>query len=263
MKWKLKTFIFISLFIYISSINILLMELAKGHKIYHDIIKTHELKLNYLKEKVDYKLDFKSILLSNVLIFSQKGRGSGVIIDQNLKYFYVLTAKHVIEGAEKISVLKFDERIFEYKENGIDVVCQPIPIYKNDINLSSKYDLAYIRVPKINFENCNTIEIAKNEAEIGDTLYSVASISESLLNVNKGICSFNLAKEEFRFDCGAFKGSSGGCILNDHGELVGIISAISMPKDKNGNETALTFIGIGVQLDIIKDFITESEKILE
>lgn len=139
--------------------------------------------------------------------------GSGVIIDSR---GYILTANHVIQGAEEIRVNLSDKREFKGKIIGTDAMTD-------------------IGVVKIEAENLPTIKLGDSEKlRVGETVLAIGSpyglsqtvtmgIVSAVGRANVGIADY----EDFiQTDAAINPGNSGGALVNVKGELVGINTAI-------------------------------------
>ncbi len=140
--------------------------------------------------------------------------GSGVIVDADRGY--VLTNRHVIAGADQISVTLSDGRRFEAQLVGAD----------------RQTDIAVIRIPA---ERLSGVPLGDSDAlEVGDFVVAIGNPFGLGQTVTSGIVSALgrrvrdiSGREKFiQTDASINPGSSGGALVNLRGELVGINSAI-------------------------------------
>lgn len=153
--------------------------------------------------------------LRNVPMEQQRqSLGSGVIVDSDKGY--VVTNRHVIAGADQITVTLADGRRFDARVLGAD----------------SAKDIAVIRIPA---EGLIAVPLANSDAlEVGDFVVAIGNPFGLGQTVTSGIVSAlrrrglrQLAdKELIQTDASINPGSSGGALVNLRGELVGINSAI-------------------------------------
>lgn len=148
-----------------------------------------------------------------------EGLGSGVII--NAEKGYVLTNNHVINHAEKISVLLNDGREFEAKLIGGD----------------DQSDIALIQIQKAS--GLTQIAVADSDKlRVGDFAVAVGNPFGLGQTATSGIVSalgrsgLNLEGLEnfIQTDASINRGNSGGALLNLNGELIGINTAILAPS---------------------------------
>ena len=153
-----------------------------------------------------------------------QGLGSGVIIDKDKGY--VVTNYHVINEADEILVTLKDGRKFEAKKLGGD-------------------EQSDIAVLKIDPDNLTEIALADSDkARVGDFVVAIGNPFGLGQTVTSGIISAkgrsglmggsNQMLEDFiQTDAAINSGNSGGALVNLHGELVGINTAIIAPGGGN------------------------------
>ena len=153
-----------------------------------------------------------------------QGLGSGVVIDKDKGY--VVTNYHVINDADEIVVTLKDGRKFDAKKLGGD-------------------EQSDIAVLKIDPENLTEIELANSDGvRVGDFVVAIGNPFGLGQTVTSGIVSAkgrsglmggsNQMLEDFiQTDAAINSGNSGGALVNLHGELVGINTAIIAPGGGN------------------------------
>lgn len=151
--------------------------------------------------------DTESILDSIVVIYSEEGHGSGVVISKD---GYIVTAAHVISGFREVNIRMYDETEVKGKV----------------IRVNTEKDLALIKVDTMDFKY---LEIQKERESIGKDIYAIgAPLSQDLsYSVSKGILSGYRNIDEFRLiqtDANINPGNSGGPLLNIDGKVIGIVS---------------------------------------
>lgn len=141
----------------------------------------------------------------------EQNLGSGVILSAK---GYVLTNNHVIAGAQNIQVLLYDGRVAEASVVGAD----------------PDTDLAVL---KVNAQDLPAIHIAKTPPRVGDVVLAIGNPFGIGQTVTMGIISatrrqLNRASSEdfLQTDAAINFGNSGGALVNAHGDLVGINTAL-------------------------------------
>ena len=186
-------------------------------------------------------LNFETIIKSVVIIktkptrssaFNAQHIGSGVIISND---GYIATNLHVISGIQNFVV--------ETNEG--------INLDANLIGFDKRSDLAILKVTNENELNLNSIVFAKKKSiSIGDKVYAIGDPFGLGLTVTSGIVSANNRNtgnpylELIQTDAAVNPGNSGGALINEHGELVGITSKIF--------STTGSFSGISFALPVDK-----------
>ncbi|MDP2755137.1 MAG: Do family serine endopeptidase, partial [Nitrospirota bacterium] len=139
--------------------------------------------------------------------------GSGVIVDSK---GYILTANHVIQGAEEINVTLSDKREFKGKIVGNDAMTD-IGIIKIDAD----------NLPTIKWGDSDKLKVAETVLAIGSPYGLSQTVTTGIVSAvgraNVGIADY----EDFiQTDAAINPGNSGGALVNVKGELVGINTAI-------------------------------------
>jgi len=141
------------------------------------------------------------------------GLGSGVIVDPD---GYILTANHVIQGADEIKVTLSDKREFKGRIVGSDIMT----------------DIGVVKIDAKDLPNVKMGDSAK--LRVGETVLAIGSpyglsqtvtmgIVSAVGRANVGIADY----EDFiQTDAAINPGNSGGALVNVRGELVGINTAI-------------------------------------
>ena len=155
-----------------------------------------------------------------VLIFTPSGSGSGVIITRNSDEYWVLTAGHVVESihpTEEADLQTYDGKIY--------------PIDTKKIILFDEIDLALVKFTANN-QNYQIAEINNSEKIEELTQIFVAgyplpgNAMRQTFNITTGnitsIDTFNTAGYDLVYTNATRKGMSGGPILNENGQLIGI-----------------------------------------
>jgi S1-C subfamily serine protease len=150
------------------------------------------------------------------------GTGSGFIFDSN---GWILTNKHVVEGADEISVQLNDSRVFTGRVYGIDTLTD-LAIVKIDatglpaatLGSSEELQLGQLAIaignPLGNFENTVTTGVVSGlgrQIQAGD---STGTSSEQLNNLIQTDAAIN-------------PGNSGGPLINSAGQVIGINTAVN------------------------------------
>ena len=168
----------------------------------------------------------------------QTSLGSGVLISVQ---GYVLTNNHVIDGADQIQVLLPDGRHEKATVVGID----------------SDTDLAVLHIEA---EGLPSLVIGDSaRLRVGDVVLAIGNPFGVGQTVTSGIVSATgrdhlgiTAYEEFiQTDAAINPGNSGGALINTHGELIGINSAI---YSQSGGSQG---IGFAIPVNLAKGVMTQ------
>ncbi|MCD9552909.1 Do family serine endopeptidase [Photobacterium carnosum] len=151
-----------------------------------------------------------------------RGLGSGVIIDA--KKGYIVTNQHVINNADKITIQLYD---------GHEVIAKLIGSDK-----SSDIALLQINTPQkltaIQLANSDKLRVGDFAVAIGNPFGLGQTVTSGIVSA-LGRSGLNLENIEnfIQTDAAINSGNSGGALINLHGELIGINTAILAPDRGN------------------------------
>ncbi len=142
--------------------------------------------------------------------------GSGVIIDG--KRGFILTNAHVVTHAQAVSVVLKDEREFQARIIGIDPDSD-LAVLK----LDSPEDL-----PAIEMGDSKDLMIGETVIAIGNPFGFSHTVTTGVISaINRSIRTEDVLYRDFiQTDASINPGNSGGPLLNIHGDLIGINTAI-------------------------------------
>jgi len=144
-----------------------------------------------------------------------RGLGSGIIIDTS---GHVLTNYHVVASADDIKVSLADGEQYNGKVVGTD----------------PKTDLAVIKIPgneklpALSFGNSDNMEVGDWVVAIGSPQGFYQTVTQGIISAKhrRGITEPSSYQDYLQTDAAINPGNSGGPLLNLHGEVIGINSAI-------------------------------------
>lgn len=147
----------------------------------------------------------------------RQGAGSGVIISPD---GYIVTNNHVIDDADEISVVLNDKREFKAKLIGADP--------STDVALI-KIDASGLATLK--FSNSDNLKLGEWVLAVGNPFNLTSTVTAGIVSAKSrdiGINPDQMRIESFiQTDAAVNPGNSGGALVNTHGELVGINTAIA------------------------------------
>ncbi len=157
------------------------------------------------------------------------GLGSGVIVNSDGT---ILTNNHVVDGAEKITVMTNDNKTFTAKVIGTDKLS----------------DLAVIKIegeglPSLPLGNSDTVRIGDMVLAIGNPLGIGQTVTAGIISAKgrKTGLSDGSFEDFLQTDAPINRGNSGGALVNLNGELIGINSQILSPGGASGGNIGIGF----------------------
>ena len=175
-----------------------------------------------------------------------EGAGSGFVIDPR---GYILTNFHVVQGAQNISVTLGDRSHYDAKFIGADE--------RNDIALV-KIDPKDKKLPTLPMGNSDALQVGQRVIAIGNPFGFQSTLTTGVVSaLGRTVQTSNTTFIDgaIQTDAAINQGNSGGPLLNSHGDVIGINSAIFTPT---GATAGIGFaIPINTARMIAQDLITE------
>ena len=173
--------------------------------------------------------------------FEATGSGSGIILSDD---GYIVTNAHVIDGAETVKVVLYNEEEYEAKIIGSD----------------SQTDIAVLKIEAENlveaqFGDSTQVEIGENVYALGNPggLSLQSSFTDGMIsglnrviNTSDSVYSMTVLQTSAAIN----PGNSGGALINEYGQVIGITSAKIISTDYEG-------IGFAIPTELAKPIIEE------
>ena len=166
---------------------------------------------------------------------------SAVVIDAN---GYLVTNYHVVAAAAGLRVQLSDGRIAEPEIVGVD----------------AETDLALLRVdvgqlPAIEMGSSAELRIGDVVLAIGNPYGLTKSVTQGIVSATgRGLLNLTTFENFIQTDAAINAGNSGGALINAHGEMVGINTAV-LAQDA-GTEG----IGFAIPVDLVRGVVDEIKK---
>lgn len=145
---------------------------------------------------------------------SQVGTGSGVIISPD---GYIITNNHVINDAREIEITTNDNKIYNAELIGTD----------------EKTDIALLKIdadedlPFIAFGDSDQAKIGEWVLAVGNPFNLTSTVTAGIISAKSRDLSGNYSQSFIQTDAAVNPGNSGGALVNENGDLIGINTAIS------------------------------------
>lgn len=151
-----------------------------------------------------------------------KGIGTGFVVSTSNKETVVVTAKHVIVGEDKLSVVQQDGSAFSIKE----------------IKSSASYDVA--RIVTEPMLKTYTFRFDTGKMVVGETVYIIGHPGDYNFTISSGYKNREDRVVEPKLTVSAFTwyGNSGGPVLNSNVEVVGML--VGGPPDQGNISTCVS-----------------------
>jgi len=166
--------------------------------------------------------------------------GSGIIVGQNETELLIVTNYHVVEGGKEIKVQFCDGTEGTATVKGQDI---PMDIAVMAVNLEELSEETKNNIKTIQLGDSDALEVGETAIAIGNSLGYGQSVTTGVISaLNREMTLENGEKGTFiQTDAAINQGNSGGALLNDRGELIGI----------NSNKLGGTYVeGMGYAIPI-------------
>jgi len=177
-----------------------------------------------------------------------EGAGSGFIIDPR---GYILTNYHVIEEAQTIEVVLGDQSRYPAKAIGAD--------QRNDVALI-KIDPKGKKLAVLPLGDSSTLQVGQKVLAIGNPFGFQSTLTTGVVGAlgrTVQTSQTTFIDEAIQTDAAINRGNSGGPLINSHGEVIGINSAIFTPS---GTTAGIGFaIPISTAKAIAHDLMTDGK----
>ncbi len=175
-----------------------------------------------------------------------EGAGSGFVIDAR---GYILTNFHVVQEAQSIEVVLGDQSRYPAKFIGAD--------QRNDVALV-KIDPKGKHLVALPLGDSGALQVGQKVLAIGNPFGFQSTLTTgvvSALGRTVQTSQTTFIDEAIQTDAAINRGNSGGPLINSHGEVIGINSAIYTPS---GTTAGIGFaIPINTAKNIANDLITD------
>lgn len=175
--------------------------------------------------------------------------GSGIIVGQNETELLIVTNYHVVEGGKEITVQFCDgtEGIATVKGQNIPMDLAVMAVELESLSQTTKDNIKIIKLG-----DSDALEVGEPAIAIGNSLGYGQSVTTGVVSaLNREMTLENGEKGTFiQTDAAINQGNSGGALLNNRGELIGI----------NSNKLGGTYVegmGYAIPINVAEPIISQ------
>jgi S1-C subfamily serine protease len=171
-----------------------------------------------------------------------EGAGSGFIIDPR---GYILTNYHVVEGAQSIEVVLGDQSRYPAKYIGAD--------QRNDVALV-KIDPKGKQLNTLKLGDSSAIQVGQKVLAIGNPFGFQSTLTTGVVSaIGRTVQTSQTTyiEEAIQTDAAINRGNSGGPLIDSHGNVIGINTAIYTPSGTTAG------IGFAIPIDTAKSIAND------
>jgi S1-C subfamily serine protease len=172
--------------------------------------------------------------------------GSGVVVDGDRGF--VITNFHVVRDAQAVQVILKDGRKYP---------AEPVGVAPN-------LDLAVLKIgakdlPTLPLGDSGKLEVGDYVVAIGNPFGLGQTVTSGIVSATDRPLGQGDSRRFIQTDAPINPGNSGGALINLHGELIGINSALFSPSQ---SESAAGNVGIGFAIpsNVVKQVLAQAER---
>lgn len=164
-------------------------------------------------------LSMRDLMLGRAPLRQSIGTGSGVIISKD---GYIVTNNHVIENSTALEVTLNDNRTYKAEVIGTEPGSD-IALIKIDVDED---------LPVVVFGDSDQAKIGEWVLAVGNPFNLTSTVTAGIISAKgRDLNERDQTQQNFiQTDAAVNPGNSGGALVNERGELIGINSAISSPN---------------------------------
>lgn len=186
--------------------------------------------------------------------------GSGIIVDQTKDELLIVTNNHVIEGADKVSVQFYgqkDKETVQGTVKGTDATAD-IAIVSVKINNIKANIRKNIR--KASLGDSDKVKVGQGVIAIGNALGYGQSVTTGVISAKDREATIENKKMKLlQTDAAINGGNSGGALLNQNGEVIGI-NVAKYSSSGMSSQASIEGMGFAIPISSIKTAIKTLEK---
>lgn len=180
--------------------------------------------------------------------YESTGAGSGIIVGENDTELLIVTNQHVISDADTLSVQFADGKSVEATVRGQNEK-QDIAVISVPLDKIEKDTIDAIKIATMG--DSDTIKVGEGAIAIGNALGYGQSVTTGVISaLDRTITVDTYERKVIQTDAAISPGNSGGALLNDKGELIGINCAKNVENYAEG-------MGYAIPITLVKDLIDD------
>lgn len=183
-----------------------------------------------------------------------EGAGSGIIISNSNDEILILTNNHVVNDSSELTVKFINDKEADAKIVGTserkDIAIISVKVSDLDSDTLSQIKIATLG-------DSNELKVGNGIIAIGNALGYGQSVTTGVVSaLNREIETNSYTNKMIQIDAAINGGNSGGALLNNKGEVVGINSA-KYSSNGSSSEVSIEGMGFAIPISDVKDLITD------
>ncbi len=190
----------------------------------------------------------------------QVAAGSGFIVDQDDDELLIVTNNHVVEDSDKLSIQFYGQKNKETVSGKLKGTNEKLDVAVVSVKLSDIPSKIRSGIRKATLGDSNKVKVGNGAIAIGNALGFGQSVTSGVISaINRNVEIENKKMKLIQTDAAINGGNSGGALLNQYGEVIGINVA---KYSSSGSSSSGTIEGMGFAIPIssVKSEISKLEK---
>ena len=188
----------------------------------------------------------------------QVAAGSGFIVDQNNNELLIVTNNHVVEDSDKLAVQFYGQKNKETVRGNIKGTNEKLDVAVVSVKMSDIPAKIKKGIKKATLGDSDQVKVGNGAIAIGNALGFGQSVTAGVISaVNRTVDIDNKKMTLIQTDAPINGGNSGGALLNQRGEVIGINVA---KYSSSGSSGTVEGMGFAIPITSVKKEISKLEK---
>ena len=189
----------------------------------------------------------------------QVSAGSGFIVDQNNNELLIVTNNHVVEGADKLAIQFYGQKNKETVSGTIKGTNDKLDVAIVAVDMSKIPSKIKSGIKKATLGDSNQVKVGNGAIAIGNALGFGQSVTAGVISaVDRSVEIDSKKMTLIQTDAPINGGNSGGALLNQKGEVIGInVAKYSSDSSSSGSVEGM---GFAIPISSVKSEISKLEK---
>ncbi|MBP5773496.1 MAG: trypsin-like peptidase domain-containing protein [Eubacterium sp.] len=188
----------------------------------------------------------------------QQAAGSGFIVDQNNNELLIVTNNHVVEGADKLAIQFYGQKNKETVSGSIKGTNDKLDVAIVSVNMKDIPAKIKSGIRKATLGDSNQLKVGNGAIAIGNALGFGQSVTSGVISaIDREVDLDGTKRKLIQTDAPINGGNSGGALLNQKGEVIGINVA---KYSSTGSSGSVEGMGFAIPISSVKSEIGKLEK---
>ena len=187
----------------------------------------------------------------------QQSAGSGFIVDQKDNELLIVTNNHVVEGADKLAIQFYGQKNKETVSGAIKGTDDKLDVAIVSVNMKDIPAKIKSGIKKATLGDSSQVKVGNGAVAIGNALGFGQSVTAGVISaVDREVDLDGTKRKLIQTDAPINGGNSGGALLNQKGEVIGINVA---KYSASGASGSIEGMGFAIPISSVKDKISKLE----